>query len=321
MKFSIALSLFFSVLFLQSNYSYGQEKIAPNRHLYFQHDNDVFRLVEKSDKYYSFGLLMGFHHTLSANSKLKNAFFFLPKRVQEKGLFTLDYALKGYTPEFENDTISGPKRPFAGVSVFQTGIQSSSLTRMFSFRITLGFRGPASGAEAVQDNFHRWIGDEVFEGWAGQLPNKFLYGVKSTFAKSLPITKWADVSSITEVALGNYQTHLDQRIRLRMGNIRPLGQSLMFSNHLGELFENPEFYLSATLIGRLVGVDTTFGKLDGQARTSDDPNKSNALAGYEVAAHFQSNRLGLFVAHNRISSESNFSTKHSYGSLGISYSF
>ncbi len=313
--FVFVLLIFFSKIIL------AQESKVRNHQIYFQHDNDVFRLVEQSDQYYSFGLLTGYAQVLSDSNWLNHALDFLPGHAKEKRLVTLDFALKGFTPEFENDTVLGPKRPFAGVSVFQAGIQSSNTKRMLSLGLTLGVRGPASGAETIQDNFHRLIQDEVFEGWATQLPNKFLYGIRSTYAYSFKLTSWADMTSVTELVIGNYQTHLDQRLTLRIGKIRPINQSLLFRNHLGESNRKPEFYISASLIGRLVGVDTTFGKLDGEEPGPSTPNKSNLLAGYEVAAHYQDNRFGLYLAHNRISSESNFSTKHSYGSLGISYSF
>lgn len=299
----------------------SQDKKAPLRQLYIQHDNDIFRLVDQTDQYYSFGILTGYGQILRENHWLNKAWCLLPGNSTEKKIITMDYALKGYTPNFEDDTTSAPKRPFAGVSVWQLGIQSSNSRRMLSFGLTLGVRGPLSGAEAVQDNFHRMIGIKVFEGWSSQLPNKLLYGIRSVYARGFKITSFIDVISTSELTLGNYQTHLDQRVSLRIGMLRSLSQSLMFRNHLGESFKKPEFYLSGTLIGRAVLVDTTFGKLDGVVRGPEVPNKSNLLAGYEVALHFQTNRVGLVVAHNRISSESNFSTKHSYGSIGASYSF
>lgn len=321
MSFPTASILVFSILFIFPKIGHTQLKEAPRRQIYFQHDNDVFRLVEQTDRYYSFGLLTGYSQLLSKDQALRKAVFLIPDSPEEKRIFTMDFAMKGYTPEFDNDTTSGPKRPFAGVSVFQFGVQSSTANRMLSLGLTLGVRGPASGAETVQDNFHRLIQDEVFEGWSSQLSNKFLYGIRSTYARSFKLTSFADLSSITELALGNYQSHLDERITLRIGRLRPLFQSLIFGNHLGELVDKPEFYLSGSLIGRAVLVDTTFGKIDCDLTNPNNPNKSNLLAGYEVSAHFQSNSLGLYLAHNRISSESDFSTKHSYGSIGISYSF
>lgn len=308
-------------LFSFSNLVLGQKPKIPTRQLYFRHDNDVFRLVEQSDQYYSFGLLTGYGEVLKEDHWLNKAFFVLPENSSEKSLFTMDYVLKGYTPNFEDDTASVPKRPFAGVSVVQLGIQSSNVSRMVSFGLTFGVRGPASGAEWVQDNFHRMIGTAIFKGWSSQLPNKFLFGIRSVYAREFKLASFTDIVSTTEFALGNYQTHLDQRITLRLGMPKSFDESLIFRNHLGESSKKPEIYLSGTFIGRAVLVDTTFGKLDGVVRSLETPNKSNLLAGYEVALHAQISRFGMVAAHNRISSESNFSTKHSYGTLGLSYSF
>lgn len=312
--------VFASLIFFPKTLS-AQEPKLPLHQVYFQHDNDIFRLVHQTDQYYSFGILNGYSQVLSPNQGLGKTLFFLLKKDQEKKLFTADFSLKGYTPEFSKDTLIGNKRPFAGVSVIELGLQSSNVQRMLSLGISLGMRGPASGAEWVQDNFHRLIQAEVFEGWESQLENKFLYGVKAIYARTFKLKTWTDLTSITQASLGNYQTHLDQRLRLRIGKIRPLSQSLMFRNHLNESLKSPEIYLSATLFGRVVGVDTTFGKTDNEKSNPDSINKSNLLTGYEVALNFQIFRFGTFVAHNRISSESNFSTKHSYGSLGVSYSF
>lgn len=313
--FALAFLLAFPILLS------AQEARFPLHEVYFQHDNDVFRLVERTDQYYSFGILGGYAKILQNAHWLNSLIAFLPWNAEEKRLFTLDYALKGYTPEFEKDTILVPKRPFAGVSVFQIGIQSSKFKRVIAIGITLGVRGPASGAKTVQDNFHRLIGESIFEGWSTQLPNKFLYGIKADYARSLKLSSWNDMVSVTRLAIGNYQTHLDQRVSLRVGKVRPLHHTVVCQNYLGEYFDKPEIYLSATLIGRVVGVDTTFGKLGEEKNNPFTPNKSNLLAGYELAFHYQENRFGLFIAHNRISSESTFSTKHSYGSLGLSYSF
>lgn len=299
----------------------AQEARFPLHEVYFQHDNDVFRLVERTDQYYSFGLLTGYSQVIAQKHTLTKAIFFLKEKSNEKKIVNLEFALKGYTPEFEKDTAIGYKRPFAGVSVFQISTQSSNSDRMVSLGLNLGVRGPVSGAETVQDNFHRLTRIRIFEGWSSQLPNKVLYNIRLSYAKSIKLTSWSDFVSISEIAIGNYQTHLDQRMSFRIGKFRQLSESLMFRNHLGEEPKNSEVYLSATLIGRAVLVDTTFGKLDGEKFSSGAPNKSNLLAGYEVAVHHRGKYLGVFIKHNRISSESNFSTKHSYGSLGISYLF
>lgn len=108
---------------------------------------------------------------------------------------------------------------------------------------------------------------------------------------------------------------------VRIGLFNSLDNSNNFRTGLNkESQRQREFYLTMKGFGRAILTDATLGKPDGTERETNPLNKKNRLAGYEMAFHMQWNKLGVAAALNRISTDSNFSEKHFYGSLAFSLS-
>ena len=132
------LSLTVIMLLSLVNYAQSQNEGVLNHSIYLQHDNDIFRLKNKTDQYYSFGILTGYFKTLEKESGLRKVLFFTKNPENEKLILGFEYFLKGYTPEFENNENEENKRPFAGTSIIKTTLQSSSKNRLISSSIELG---------------------------------------------------------------------------------------------------------------------------------------------------------------------------------------
>jgi lipid A 3-O-deacylase len=167
---TLVLGIYFSDLSV--NEVLGQKK-ALTKQVKLQHDNDAFRIEQKTDRYYSFGLLLNYSTAVTENNPLKKTSEKLGFKESEKLIFDNLLYLKGYTPEFQTDPSNVSNRPFAGVLNWEPSVYISNEKRLWRFGIVLGVRGKISGAEWVQDNFHDLIGDKKFEGWRYQLPNKF----------------------------------------------------------------------------------------------------------------------------------------------------
>ncbi|MCE7054238.1 lipid A deacylase LpxR family protein [Algoriphagus sp. AGSA1] len=288
----------------------------------FKHDNDVFRLKHITDKFYSFGLIINYTTALRDDNFLKKASENLGFNETDKVVFDNMVYLKGYTPEYDTDLSTGTFRPFAGVLNWEPSLYISNDKRLWRFGTVLGVRGKISGAEWVQDSFHDLISDPKFDGWRYQLPNKFLYGINGSFIKPLPFLNWMDFFSESNLVLGNYQTFLEENIGLRIGRFNSLNNSVMYFGNLDQLKRNKnEYFLVVKFFGRAIVTDTTLAR-DGNKQNVLNPlDKRNLQAGYYAAFHIQAGRFGANVSHTRNSTESNVSGKHSYGSLGVNYSF
>lgn len=78
-----------------------------------------------------------------------------------------------------------------------------------SFELQVGTLGPRANGEWVQNNFHKLIGSDAYDGWDNQLPNE--WGVQGFYNVRALVNKWsigkaeADVSVNSELGLGTIQ--------------------------------------------------------------------------------------------------------------------
>jgi hypothetical protein len=316
---TLVLGIYFSDLSV--NEVLGQKK-ALTKQVKLQHDNDAFRIEQKTDRYYSFGLLLNYSTAVTENNPLKKTSEKLGFKESEKLIFDNLLYLKGYTPEFQTDPSNVSNRPFAGVLNWEPSVYISNEKRLWRFGIVLGVRGKISGAEWVQDNFHDLIGDKKFEGWRYQLPNKFLFGVNGTFVKPWALSKWAGLFSESNLSLGNYQSFLEENIGFRLGRFNSITNSTLFQSYLEQGERNKsEYYFVIKFFGKTIFSDTTLAREGDRQEVLNPFDKKNLQAGYHAAFHLQTGRFGAELSHTRNSTESNVSGKHSYGSLAFSYSF
>lgn len=245
--------------------------------------------------------------------------FFISDKSQGKTTYGMTISQKGYTPKFDENLSGGDFRPFAGILMADQELVYSRPSKLIAMGLSMGVRGEISGAEWVQDHFHELIDTPVFEAWDTQLSNKFLFGINGKFAFEIPLLSWIDLVPETSFALGNYQTNLQQAAMIRVGLFNSLDNTHYFRTNLNQdAPRQREFYLTFKGFGRAILTDATLGKPDGSDRETNPLNKRNRLAGYEMAFHMQWNKLGLAAALNRISTDSNFSEKHIYGSMAFS---
>jgi lipid A 3-O-deacylase len=78
-----------------------------------------------------------------------------------------------------------------------------------SFELQVGTLGPRANGEWVQNNFHKLIGSDAYDGWDNQLPNE--WGIQGFYNVRARLKKWsfrtaeADVSVNSELGLGTIQ--------------------------------------------------------------------------------------------------------------------
>jgi len=313
--------LIVALTFCANTSLFGQDRILV-RQVEFYHENDALKFRKITDQYYSFGLFLGFKSVLKEESKLARLtqkIGFLPR---EKVLLSNELFVKGFTPERNKDGVDEPRRPFAGISGLKTTISISNSTRIWTMGTFIGVRGKISGAEWVQYNFHQLISSPIFEGWENQLPNKFLFGIHGAFIKPFFNRKWFQAVSRSSLSLGNYQILLEEDLGVQIGLFNKPDRSSIFHNFIDRKTGNkPEYYVYASVFGRAIATDATLALDSHNQKWLNPLDKRNLLAGYQIKFIFQTGRVGGQMGYTRVSTESNLSSKHSYGTLGITYSF
>ncbi|MFC0264372.1 lipid A-modifier LpxR family protein [Fontibacter flavus] len=238
---------------LLSSNSFGQNvENLKGSNYYFIHDNDVFRFNNPTDQYYSFGLLLGFIQTAKPSSKVNKLFFFPGFKKDYKRVTGMELALKGYTPDFKNNESLEEVRPFAGTLTLSGNITEVNQKRILQYKMLFGVRGPWSGAEWVQSNFHQFIGSPVFLGWENQLPNKFLFQGEALYARVWDISPYLQILPQGIVSLGNYLSMAEPSLMFKIGKSLPLPESMLFKM-TGLSGHRPlEFFLTTRFFGSAI---------------------------------------------------------------------
>jgi len=174
-----------------------------------ENDNYLFHF---HDGYYTNGLYLGYRSV----SRHK------PGRVL-KEIMKLEIGQMIFNPSsYKATDYSQMDRPFAGylyASISRT--RFSSENNLLSLGVELGTIGKASGAEAVQKNYHRLIGIYKVPGWSAQLRdepginfNLIAVQLHANDQENLPAI---DISTIEKFKIGNSFTNASVAIMLRLG--------------------------------------------------------------------------------------------------------
>ena len=206
-----------------------------------------------------------------------------------------------YTPGDTSAPTPDPAdRPYAGLAYLRLGVTRRDPTVEVRDRLelTLGFVGPASGAEAAQRRVHRLTGSSQTQGWAHQLRQEpavaLRYTVSPRLARGQALGLDADLTADLELALGNLSTHVRAGGLLRVGLRVPDEYSAVQPTPL-------RCYLTASAHVRAVGYDLL---LDGNLLRSGGPSARKQPLVLELS-------LGLTVA---VSDRLTLSYTHTYRS-------
>lgn len=120
-------------------------------------------------------------------------------------------------------------RPYAGLLLFSAGTNARRANELWVSQLTLGVVGPASLAEHVQRQVHRWTGSDRFRGWDHQLKNEPLFMLlheRSQRWGGRPL--WVSAQGLRWDAvthwggsLGNLRSAFDAGVEFRLGQNLP----------------------------------------------------------------------------------------------------
>lgn len=147
----------------------------------FTTENDAY-LLKLNDAYYSNGIFL--HLAYADESK---------KKIKRVHRFELGQQI--FTPlKRTTRTPADIDRPYAGYTYIQyTRSWFNNEKSVLQVNGTLGIIGPASGGEALQNTYHRWLQYAPFLGWRYQISNQLVLNTGAVYAYTLLATdkfKW-----------------------------------------------------------------------------------------------------------------------------------
>lgn len=142
--------------------------------LLIENDSTPLKLFDKSDRQYTHG--MGFLVTHQPGWA-RNIAEFIPSLdgLDDPEDTAIGYIIgfKVFSPDdLDNPNLIPNDRRYAGYSYIGTFLQRANHQTLDHFQIDLGWIGPSSGVEAIQENWHDFFGITYPEGWANQLPDE-----------------------------------------------------------------------------------------------------------------------------------------------------
>ncbi|MCC8423873.1 lipid A deacylase LpxR family protein [Mucilaginibacter sp. UR6-11] len=288
-----------------------------------QSDNDSY-LGQGSDRYYTDGLFLFYHHALDVKGN----------NVLANKVLGFELGQKIFNPRGGNiPSARYVDRPFAGY--LYAGANLNFLYKNESnikFGAQLGVVGPASGAQAAQTWVHKTFGFYTPTGWQYQIKNDVELNLSAEYNTLLARDTAVDLSFTSYANLGNGFTGAGFGGLVRIGVFNKLFNSASTeSSVIADNGATPaikhEFFLYYRPMLNFIGYDATVqGSL---FRKHDDPTSDEiTLMPQRVML---SNEIGLTYTTNRwtFDAAATFHTKdvkemvrtHQWGSVTVLYKF
>lgn len=315
MRNSVLIIQFWGWLFLsfmKENQLFAQSVRSLSREFSFKTDNDAY-LLKKNDAYYTNGLFL--NYSFSAQSS------------RSKKIRSFEIGQKIFTP-LKRATINASDidRPYCGY-LFTKYTQQVFLKQesIFSWAFSLAIVGPNSGAEALQNSYHKLLNYAKFRGWQYQINNSVGLDAELFYAKTVFSASSIKITPTIQAELGMMQNIARMGTMIQLGRFDKNSQSTIWNARVNQpadsytkelfLYSYPELILQGfniTLQGGLLNQD--------YASVTKEPSR-------QVFQH----TTGICYANKRFSS--NFAVvyqsketpsqlkPHRYASLRFAYRF
>lgn len=143
---------------------------------------------------------------------------------QQNMVFNINHAI--YTPkDFTRRDVIEDDRPYVGALLFSFGYNARNGNSLRTTQLRLGIVGPSAKGEQVQNEVHKALDDEPFQGWDNQLRDEPVVMLQHERmhrfgGNSSGIWGW-DAITHYGGALGNYATFANGGVELRFGRHLP----------------------------------------------------------------------------------------------------
>jgi len=158
-----------------------------------QDENASISTANLTDRYYVNGLRLGW---TSPTGAVPGFLATLGNTLWGDGQQRIGFSLSQqmYTPADTQVSVPDPHdRPYAGLLLGNFSLLSDTDTSRSVLMLSLGWTGPASGAEALQNGFHSLIGQSKDNGWSHQIDNTAAFEVLSGRTWRLPLAQFGGV--------------------------------------------------------------------------------------------------------------------------------
>ena len=279
-------------------------------------DNDLYASL-KNDRYYTNGITL-FYGYLNAKTTEE-----LLKKTTE---FRLGQYI--YTPKTRlANKIEVNDRPFAGYlfgEVNQTFFMASDA--VYQTTLQIGYVGPNSLAQQMQNGLHNALSLRHVEGWQNQIKNIFALQTQFRYTKKLLSDKPSprfDIHFQTQAMLGTIQTSMNAGFftRFSLQNLLPLVRSNFYDSGVLGTSKASEIYLFVHPSIQYQGYDAT---IQGSLFGSKSPVELDLIRWRFHTAAGIKYHFNQFSAHYTFYYRSKevdhpVNVGYYYGSIGLSY--
>lgn len=254
----------FAILIFTSVLGYSQKKYLIQE-LQVENDNDAYTLNLNRDQYYSNGVAIRYRK-LSDSTKWSD--------IHEKIIRSYDLNHRIYSPRhlYWEDS-EDMDRPYAGqISLAASNEYYYKTQSYLKLKLELGWMGPSLRTGDLQYEWHKAFGMQLPFGWQYEINDAPIINTYGTYAKTLLGSKHIDLISESNAALGTTFTHLRQEVLVRIGDLKPIQNSIQYNGMLGIENKGPDthefyFFLSpgieyvaynATIEGNWLGKESIY---------------------------------------------------------------
>lgn len=259
------------------------------------------------------------------------ALFLLPyeKDTENNYYFSLTYDWQMYTPkDLQSSDIILDDRPYAGYQYIKTSIHQANKTRVQNLSLQLGFIGPATHMQQVQNTVHSLIGSPHANGWEHQLKNEFIVQLNYSYRKFIPFNQSNVLLPEMGFELGNASVKGYAMVLYRWGNDvkSDFGTSLMSNTNYYKIPRMQKskkkwrYSLQLSLQTNFIARDIF---LDGNTiQNSHSVEKKNFTAEFGYGANLSYKNWNFSYLRKHLTKEFDTQNRyHNYGSLTIGYDF
>lgn len=302
----------FTLLLLCINLSAADLKLK-EMHFITENDGDF-----RQDNDYTFGSELGALFTVVKKEKGAQTYYLS---------FSYDWQI--YTPkDLNRSDLIEDDRPYAGYQYIKTSFHMANLERVQTFALQIGFIGPSTGMQQVQNAVHSHIGSPHPNGWEHQLKDEFVMQINYSYRKFVELDKKSALLPEAGFELGNASIKGYGQILYRYGT--DIG-----SNFGSSLMDNTDYYtiprkakskkrwryaLQLSLKTNFIARDIFLDGNTIQNSHSVEKNNFTAEVGYGVDLSYKNWNVSYLRKHltKEFAQQNRY---HNYGSLIVSYQY
>ena len=188
-----------------------------NRYFRINYENDFFTA---SDIYYTQGYQFELVTPWLHNNPVNHLFLKLKNSEQKYGLL---FENLGYIPtSIKEAGIQYGDRPYAATIALKSFIVSTDTLHRsrLSSSLVVGMIGPVALGNEIQTGIHRWIGDEIPQGWHNQIKNDLVLDYELAYEKQLfSYKRLTAINLDTKAHLGTFNTFASVGLNATFGLI------------------------------------------------------------------------------------------------------